>query len=133
MSKFEPNNSIVSIPEGLFKNNVNVTSFDSVFIGCTGITSIPEGLFKNNVNVTSFTSVFSGCSGITSIPEGLFKNNVNVIRFSWTFSNCSGIISISDGIVEFAKKVKEKGGNAYGMFSNCTSASNYASIPDYMK
>ena len=27
MSKFEPNNSIVSIPEGLFKNNVNVTEF----------------------------------------------------------------------------------------------------------
>ena len=124
---------LTSIPEGLFKNNVNVTSFDSVFSGCSGITSIPEGLFKNNVNVTSFDSVFSGCSGITSIPEGLFKNNVNVISFSWTFYVCKGLTSISDGIVEFAKKVKEKGGNTHGMFSNCTSASNYASIPDYMK
>ena len=160
MSKFEPNNSIVSIPEGLFKNNVNVTSFYCAFVGCSGITSIPERLFENNVNVTSFYSVFSGCSGITSIPEGLFKNNVNVTRFdcafsdcsgitsipeglfknnvnamdfSWAFSRCTGLTSISDGIVEFAKKVKEKGGNTYSMFSNCTSASNYASIPDYMK
>ena len=160
MSKFGPNNSIVSIPEGLFKNNVNVTGFDSVFNSCTGITSIPEGLFKNNVNVTSFSatfngcsgitsipeglfknnvnvtsfdSVFSGCSGIISIPEGLFKNNVNVISFSWTFYVCTGLTSISDGIVEFAKKVEEKGGNTHGMFSNCKSASNYASIPDYMK
>ena len=133
MSKFGSNNSIVSIPEGLFKNNVNVTNFRDVFSGCIGITSIPEGLFKNNVNVTSFEEVFYGCSGITSIPEGLFKNNVNVIRFSLTFYGCTGLTSISDGIVEFAKKVKEKGGNTYSMFGNCTSASNYASIPDYMK
>ena len=214
MSKFEPNNSIVSIPEGLFKNNVNVTSFDSVFVGCTGITSIPEGLFKNNVNVKSFVGVFYGCSGIISIPEGLFKNNVNVTRFDNVFSGCSGItsipeelfknnvnvtsfegvfsecsgitsipeglfknnvnvtsfysvfedctgiISIPEGlfknnvnvtsfkvaflgcrglaiipevIVEFAKKVKEKGGNTNSMFRHCTSASNYNSLPDYMK
>ena len=124
---------ITSIPEGLFKNNVNVTNFRDVFSGCTGITSIPEGLFKNNVNVTSFDRAFFGCSGITSIPEGLFKNNVNVISFSWTFYGCTGLTSISDGIVEFAKKVKEKGGNTYDMFRNCTSASNYASIPGYMK
>ena len=133
MSKFEPNNSIVSIPEGLFKNNVNVTSFDSVFSGCTGITSIPERLFENNVNVTSFHGVFVDCRGITSIPEGLFKNNVNVTSFDSAFYGCTGLTSISDGIVESAKKVKEKGGNTYIMFRNCTSASNYASIPDYMK
>ena len=124
---------ITSIPEGLFKNNVNVTSFDGVFVGCTGITSIPEGLFKNNVNVTSFRGVFSGCSGITSIPEGLFKNNVNAMDFSWAFSGCKGLTSISDGIVEFAKKVKEKGGDSSSMFRYCTSASNYTSIPEYMK
>ena len=132
-SVFRGCSGITSIPEGLFKNNVNVTSFSATFNGCSGITSIPEGLFKNNVNVTSFDSVFSGCSGITSIPEGLFKNNVNVISFSWTFYVCTGLTSISDGIVEFAKKVEEKGGNTHGMFSNCKSASNYASIPDYMK
>ena len=124
---------ITSIPEGLFKNNVNVTSFRGVFSGCSGITSIPEGLFKNNVNVTSFRGVFSGCSGITSIPEGLFKNNVNAMDFSWAFSGCKGLTSISDGIVEFAKKVKEKGGDSSSMFRYCTSASNYTSIPEYMK
>ena len=98
MSKFEPNNSIVSIPEGLFKNNVNVTSFDSVFSGCTGITSIPEGLFKNNMNVTSFSYVFSECTGLTSIPEGLFKHNINVTTFSGVFSGCTGLTSIPEGL-----------------------------------
>ena len=104
MSKFGSNNSIVSIPEGLFKDNVNVVSFDHVFSGCSGITSIPEGLFKNNVNVTNFSDAFSYCSGITSIPEGLFKNNVNVTNFSGTFSDCSGITSIPEGL--FKNNVK---------------------------
>ena len=106
MSKFEPNNSIVSIPEGLFKNNVNVTEFGEVFAGSTGLTSIPEGLFKNNVNVTEFRATFSGCTGLTSIP---------------------------DRIIELGKKVKERGGNTRAMFYGCTSASNYNSLPNYMK
>ena len=98
MSRFGSNNSIVSIPEGLFKNNVSIVSFDSVFSGCSGITSVPEGLFKNNVNVVSFDSVFSGCSGITGIPEGLFNNNVNVTNFRGAFRGCSGITSIPEGL-----------------------------------
>ena len=112
---------------------MNVPSFDTVFAGCTRLTSIPEGLLKNNVNIVRLDSVFSVCSGLTSIPEGLLKNNVNVTSFSLTFYGCTGLTSISDSIVEFAKKVKEKGGNTYGMFRHCKSASNYASIPDYMK
>ena len=133
MSKFEPNNSIVSIPEGLFKNNVNVTEFREVFAGSTGLTSIPEGLFKNNVNVTEFRATFSGCTGLTSIPEGLFKNNVNVTSFSGTFYGCTGLTSIPDRIIELGKKVNEKGGSVSRMFYGCTSASNYNSLPNYMK
>ena len=124
---------LISIPEGLFKNNVNVTTFLGVFLGCTGLTNIPEGLFKNNVNVTTFSSVFAGCTGLTNIPEGLFKNNVNTTTFSYAFSGCTGITSIPEVIVEFAKKIKEKGGHVDDMFAGCTSASNYSSIPSYMK
>ena len=98
MSKFGSNNSIVSIPEGLFKNNVNIVSFDRVFYNCTGITNIPEGLFKNNVNVTNFGSVFTNCIGLTSIPEGIFKNNVNVKSFTGLFAGCSSLISIPEGL-----------------------------------
>ena len=160
MSRFRNSTGLTSIPEGLFKNNVNVTSFNGVFSGCSGITSIPEELFKNNVNVTSFTSTFSGCIGLTSIPEGLFKNNVNAEYFHDTFSDCTGLTniperlfehnvkarmfertfltctgltSIPEKIIELGKKVKEKGGDVSRMFSFCTSASNYNSLPDYMK
>ena len=123
MSKFGSNNSIVSIPEGLFKNNVNIVSFDRVFYNCTGITSIPEGLFKNNVNVTNFGSVFTNCSGLTSIPEGLFKNNVNVKSFGSVFSNCSGLTSIPEGLFKNNVNVTNFG----SVFSNC---SGLTSIPE---
>ena len=124
---------VTSIPEGLFKNNVNVKEFHETFYGCTGLTSISEELFMNCVNVTNFKLAFYGCTGLTSIPEGLFKNNVNVIDFSGTFMRCTGLTSIPETIVEFAKKVKERGGNTSAMFWDCTSASNYSSIPDYIK
>ena len=124
---------ITSIPEDLFKNNVNVTSFESVFHRCSGLTNIPEGLFKNNVRCNKFWNVFAECSGITSIPKNLFKNNVNVTVFSYVFEDCNKITSIPEDIVEFAKKVKERGGDVYAIFRNCTSASNYSSIPSYMK
>ena len=95
---FEQCRGITNIPEGLFKNNTEVTEFGYTFSTCTGLTSIPEGLFKNNVNVTNFEGVFSACIGITSIPEGLFKNNVNVTSFSSTFNGCSGLTSIPEGL-----------------------------------
>ena len=129
---FKNCSGIINIPEGLFKNNVGVTIFDNTFKDCSGIISIPEGLFKNNVNVTSFNFTFLNCSMLVSIPEGLFNNNVNA-NFSSTFYACTGLTSIPDRIIEAVKKVKEKGGNVNGMFKFCISASNYNSLPEYMK
>jgi len=123
---------ITTIPEDLFKNCVNAEDFNGIFKQ-SKITNIPEGLFKHNVNATDFGGIFEECTDLTSIPEGLFKNNVNAMDFSWTFSGCTGLTSIPEIIVEFAKKIKEKGGYVYYTFNECTSASNYASIPDYMK
>ena len=159
MGLFAGCSSLMSIPEGLFKNNVNVTIFNEVFRDCDALTSIPEGLFKNNVKVESFSSVFSFCdaltsipeglfknnvnvinfvetfrhSGLRSIPQGLFKNNVNVIRFTGLFEGCIRMQNIPEDIIELGKKVKEKGGDVRGMFRGCTSASNYNSIPNYLK
>ena len=132
MSKFRYCRGITSIPEGLFKNNVNATNFSNTFDGCSSLTSIPEGLFKYNVNVTNFGRAFYECEGLRSIPEELFENNTNVINFEETFSICWRITYIPEKIIEAAKKVKEKGGSASEMFSY-TSASNYNSLPNYMK
>ena len=124
---------LTSIPEGLFKNNVNVKDFKRTFQGCKGLTSIPEGVFKNNVNAISFYITFGSCEGLTSIPEGLFKYNTNVNDFKGTFRYCSRLTNIPDKIIEYAKQVEQGVGTAKGIFHDCTSASNYNSLPDYMK
>ena len=126
------NSGLRNISEGLFKNNVNVTDFRNTFRDCSSLTSIPEGLFKNNVNVINFVETFSH-SGLRNIPQGLFKNNVNVIRFTGLFEGCILMKNIPEDIIELGKKVKEKGGHVRGMFRDCTSASNYNSIPNYLK
>ena len=133
MSKFHKCTGLTSIPEGLFKNNVNAKYFGGTFFLCKGLTSIPEGLFKNNVNATGFDYTFKGCTGLTSIPEGLFNNNVKAERFWGAFKGSTGLTSIPEKIIEFGKKVKEKGGIVSSMFYRCTSASNYNSIPNYLK
>ena len=126
------NAEFTEIPEWLFDKKVRSTVM-STFENCTGLTSIPEGLFKNNVNAISFNNTFGGCIGLKSIPEKLFKYNTNTNNFSWTFRGCSMLNNIPDEIIEAAKELKTRGGDVLGMFMNCTSASNYGTIPDYMK
>ena len=126
------NAEFTEIPEWLFDKKVRSTLM-STFENCTGLTSIPEGLFKNNVNAISFNNTFGGCIGLKSIPEKLFKYNTNTNNFSWTFRGCSMLNNIPDEIIEAAKELKTRGGDVSMMFMGCTSASNYNSLPDYMK
>ena len=122
-----------SIPEGLFKYNTNATNFWDTFSNCEGLTSIPEGLFKNNVNATNFNNTFAGCVGLKSIPKGLFKYNTNANNFSWTFKSCISLTYIPEKIIEAAKELNTRGGDVSMMFAACTSASNYNSLPGYMR
>lgn len=52
--------NIQSIPENLFANCPNVTSFYSAFKGCRSLESIPANLFANCPNVTDFEKHFMG-------------------------------------------------------------------------
>ena len=133
MSTFKYCTDLTSIPEGLFKNNVNAINFEYAFYCCKGLTSIPKGLFKNNINATNFNYAFSDCEVLTSIPEGLFKYNTNVNDSRWTFITCNSLNNIPDEIIEYAKQVKQRGGAVTGIFHDCTSASNYGTIPSNMK
>ena len=103
--------SLVSIPEGLFDNNPNVTNFSACFSVCTSLTSIPEGLFDNNPNVTNFSACFWGCESLTSIPQGLFDNNPNVFSFSTCFYSCDSLTSIPQGLFDNNPNVED--------FSSC--------------
>ena len=107
--------SITSIPEDLFKNCTNITSFKGTFCKCTGVTNIPENLFANCPNVTSFEETFYNCTGITNIPENLFAGCSNVTSFERTFYRCNNIETIHSGIFDNNLKVTNFIGTFYDL------------------
>ena len=131
---FEGCKNIREIPENLFKYNTKAKNFNGAFSSME-IESIPENIFKNNPLATNFDETFS-YSKIKTIPENLFKYNNNVSDARRLFNGCSNITNIPEKIIEFANKIKERTGSStdiYGIFTGCTSASNYSSLPSYMK
>ena len=132
------NSLFKEIPEWLFSKKIT-SEVMSKFVdapysnGSSKIEKIPEDLFKNCVNAKDFSGIFSGCKKIKEIPENLFKHNTNATKFTYAFAGCENLTNIPETIIEFAKKVNDKGGDANKMFAYCTSASNYTSIPEYMQ
>ena len=126
------------IPEGLFSKKIT-SEVMSKFVdapysnGSSKIEKIPDDLFKNCVNAKDFSNIFLGCKKIKEIPENLFKHNINATKFKYAFAGCESLTNIPEAIIEFGKKVDDKGGDANKMFAYCTSASNYNSLPEYMK
>ena len=126
------------IPEGLFSKKIT-SEVMSKFVdapysnGSSKIEKIPDDLFKNCVNAKDFSNIFLGCKKIKEIPENLFKHNINATKFKYAFAGCESLTNIPEAIIEFGKKVDDKGGDANKMFAYCISASNYNSLPEYMK
>lgn len=74
----------ITIPEGLFRNNLKVTEFTQVFRDMN-ITTVPVNLFANNEKVTTFNGLFTGCTELETIPADLFAHNKAVANFGWLF------------------------------------------------
>ncbi len=142
--------NLTSIPEDLFKYSPDATNFEEAFAD-TGITSIPENLFKYNTNATNFMWTFSNVLSLQSIPENLFKYNTNAKYFNGTFHQTS-IKSIPENLFKYNNKIENMEfifsycrnlqyipqiiiNKALSVsihryaFQQCTSASNYNSLP----
>ena len=130
---FEGCENITNIPTELFKYNIKLKKTEAIFGRCKNIANIPENLFKYNRDLENIRYMFSGCQNITSIPENLFANNSKIKQLENAFEHCNNISIIPEAIIQKAKEVKENGGIVKKMFIGCTSASNYASIPEYLK
>lgn len=160
VSMFRDCNNLTDIPVNLFKNCINVESFDDTFFRCANLTNIPEDLFKYNINLKNVNYTFSECSKLENIPENLFKYNTNLEYMNEIFSECTEltnipsrlisnnsqlkevenmfagckkIIDIPTNIIQDGIKLKERGGRAWRMFKGCTAANNYSIIPDDLK
>ena len=133
-SVFEGCTSLESIPENLFANCTQVTSFVETFADCTSLTDIPENLFANCTQVTSFVKTFADCTGLTDIPENLFANCTQVTSFVGTFADCTGLTDIPENLFanctqvrNFAEIVIDSSGWRRGAFAGCT---GLTSIPE---
>ena len=123
---------ITNIPENLFRYNILARDFSYAF-QTTSITSIPENLFKYNVEAERFDHIFTYCIKLVQIPENLFRYNTKINDFHSSFSYCSKINNIPNNIITKAKTVKENGGNVDKMFFGCSNATNYYTLPEYIR
>ena len=100
--------NVKSIPENLFRYNVNATRIMGVFTN-SKISNIPNNLFKYNINVTDFSYIFSETE-ITSIPEELFENNPKVLVFERAFNSCKKLAIIPENLFRYNNLAKNMGG-----------------------
>ncbi len=122
-----------TIPEDLFKYNTKIINFTAAFELCQELETIPEDIFKYNTEAEKFLNVFKMCIRLRNIPQRIFSNNMKVKEASRAFANCTSVTNISNEAIENAKRIKENGGEIWGIFTNCRAASNYNSLPSYMK
>ena len=122
-----------TIPEDLFKYNTKITNFTAAFELCQELETIPEDIFKYNTEAENFLNVFKMCIRLRNIPQRIFSSNMKVKEASRAFAHCTSVTNISNEAIENAKRIKENGGEIWGIFENCRAASNYSTIPSYMK
>lgn len=152
---FNTRGSLKLIPSGLFNNNIKLEAVD---FSLTEIVSIPTNLFDNNINLKSFR--FSDCRKLITIPENLFINNINLEDCTYGFYNCKNL-ALPINLFN-AAAIQSKKPEFYSCFSvvnstdsptgapypfwnditlssrnycyqNCSSLSNFATIPLYWK
>lgn len=155
MNLFTRCTSLTSIPQDLFKYNVNITQIGSCFQQCSSLLVIPIDLFKYNTKLAGVASCFSECSSLTSIPKDLFKYNTSVIYFNYCFENCTSLTTIPTDLFKYNTNaigfnncfyncsnvtsavpelwVSHPNANHTKCFYKCTKASNYSSIPSKWK
>lgn len=68
---------IQTIPDKMFLNCTNITSFGWTFAHCAMLTTIGEGVFDGCDNVTSYASTFSGCTSLTGKAPELWLLGTN--------------------------------------------------------
>ena len=85
---------------------------------------IPEWLFKNKGNSTKI-SRFYYCNNITTVLGNLFNNCNNVDSLQWEFYDCRNITFIPDNVIEYMRRVKQRGGYEVFPFSGFSKANTY--------
>lgn len=137
--------SIPGIPSGFLDNATSAQYFINSFLSCTSseFDSIPNNLFDNCTDVISFQATFRGCVNLSYKPTGLVDNCDQVTSFSEMFMSCSSLGGSSgeywlnpSGATNYTLTSPDYDSgvpNGNDCYRDCTSLTDYASIPTYWK
>lgn len=97
-SAFAGCTALQTVPESLFAACPLISVFLSAFSE-TGLVSVPAGLFRHNLHVTTFSKVFMKCSRLEVVPADLFSGNSLATDFSYAFSQCTSLKQAETGLL----------------------------------
>ena len=116
---------LTTVNSRIFQNITHITidsSFDSAFAYCYDLASISNEILYNCTSSIDVQFMFNYCTSL-QYPTGLL-DSLSIDSLDYTFSDCTGITNAVDDLWNDYPSVRHT-----NCFENCTSASNYASIP----
>lgn len=84
-------NSILQSVDTPFPYIDNVTDFQRIFRNNAGLISVANGLFDNNPQITSLQETFCYCRKLETLPAYIFRNLVNCYNFNQTIRGTRGL------------------------------------------
>jgi hypothetical protein len=87
---FQSCNFLVSLPNDMFRYNINALNFSYIFAYCPLLATVTDSnMFRYCVIASNFTGVFYNCYALASVPALLFQNNRQAINYTGTFYGCN--------------------------------------------
>ena len=124
---FEGNQNISNHPQKplvLPATTLNISCYENMFKGCTGLTSAPE-LPATTLGFGCYNSMFFGCTGLTTAPV-LPATTLADNCYRAMFMNCT---SLTTAPVLPAQTLDEAGTCYEKMFSGCTGLTSAPVLP----
>ena len=105
------------ITQVVLNTEIQPTSTESWFNGCSSLTSLNLGDKFNTSNVTNMLWMFAGCSSLTSLNLGDKFDTSSVTDMGYMFDGCSSLTSLNLGDKFNTSNVTAMN----GMFDGCSS------------
>ena len=123
---FSQCNSLISLPDILNWNTINVTNMSNMFQECFSLCSLPDISSWNTSNVRDMKYMFYGCSSLLYLPDISKWNTSNVNNMSYMFDSCESLSFLPD----ISKWNTSKVTSTSNMFFHCKSLTY---LPDISK
>lgn len=130
-SMFYNCSSLTDFPTGVFDLLTKNTTFYYAFNACSNLINVDSKLFKYNKSVVNYQDLFYGCKSLVSSINDIFDESdlSKATIFNTAFSNCT---SLTGSALELIDKIPQTVSHS-STFKNCTSLSDYNSIPTSWK